>query len=240
MAETLNISTILNHLAWLQYQIGRDVNRDRVLDGALLTLNAAAMLQARFVMPMEQETDQIPDADITKAAKLIDDFFWRVRELTDAAADLVAADKPRRLAACRSTLLDEIAKVLKKAPKLLKLSTPIPVRAPSLERSKGFDGLVQDWSQRQISRTPIDLGPARFDVEAGPHAGLLKALAGVLVVNHSAVMQQCEPEVAAAIRDTAVRNLEFDIGETAREQDGKAKKRWRALGKFFSSQLRRS
>lgn len=239
MAETLNISTILNHLAWLQYQIGRNVNRDRVLDGALLTLNAAAMLQAHFVMPMDQETDQIPDADITKAAKLIDDFFWRAQELTDTATELTAAGKPRKLAACRSTLLDEIAKVLKKAPTLLQLPTPIPVRAPSLERSQGPDGFAQEWSRRQISRSTIDLGPVRFDVEAGPHAGLLKALAGVLVANHSAVMQQCEPEVAAAIRDTAVRNLEFDVGETAREQGGTAKKRWRALGKFFSSQFRR-
>lgn len=240
MAETLNISTILAHLAWLQYQIGRDINRDRVLDGAKLTLNAAAMLQARFVMPMDQETDQVPDADITKAAKLIDDFLWRVQELVDTAADLVATGKPRKLAACRSKLLDEIAKVLKKAPKLLGLPTPRPVRAPSLEQSRGSDSLAQEWSQRQISRTPIDLGPARFEVETGPHVGLFKSLAGVLVVNHSPVMQQCEPEVAAAIRDTAVRNLEFDIGETARAQEGTARKRWRTLGKFFSARLRRS
>ena len=51
MAGSSRISDILDHLAWLRDQLAAEVNQGNAYAGALLTYNAASLLQWHFVFP---------------------------------------------------------------------------------------------------------------------------------------------------------------------------------------------
>lgn len=183
MAGPTRISDILDHLAWLREQLGATVNQGNTYAGAVLTYNAAAALQWHFVLP-SSIVEEITDADDrSKAAKVIDDFVWRSRELFGKAK---RASKKALAGNAGKTLIGELreamAKVLRLLPRLMQLPKAHPRQMQELVRSLDANAMLRDWLTRRrltdIAQKPV----AKKVGLAGPRTGLRSALAAASVL----------------------------------------------------------
>jgi hypothetical protein len=177
------ISRVLDHLAWLRDQLEADVNSRNAYAGALLTYNAAAALQWHFVLPVSKG-DEAPDiASRSKAAKAIDDFVWRVRELfIDAKSLTEKQSKGKRGRSIVADLCKAISSVLRRVPRLLKLPEPMPDVWYELLKSLDPIAMLKDWLKARglpVKATPAALKKAGL---MGPRSGLRSALAAVAVI----------------------------------------------------------
>ncbi len=240
MADEFKIKRVLEHLAWLNEQVGEEVNRDRVYDAALLTYNAAVMLQWHFVMPMS-EADQIQnEADRKKAAKLIDDFVWGIKRVFEQAESQRTSPPVEAAGVPRSPkkLENLVAGILRDLPPLFGLESLKPVRFRDLERTQDYAKLLRDWVSNHPRALTTDRGPLAASLRKSAGAGLRGSLAAVFLAQDPAKMKACPPHVRRAFRETLAGFVEFDAGEAAGRSRGTAKKRWLELAKSLALKLR--
>ena len=240
MAGESKIKRVLEHLAWLKEQAGAEINLDRAYDAALLTYNAAVMLQWYFVMPTT-EADQIQnEADRKTAAKLIDDFVWAVKAVFEKAetAQNSRPAETETLQLCMKSLKRLIAKILLKLPPLFAIETVTPVRFRDLERTQDYAKHLGEWVRKHPREFLTDRGPLSASLRDGPGAGLRRSLAAVHVAQDTTAMKTCPPHIRRAFRQTVAGFVEFDAEETAGRSRGIGKKRWLELGKSLARYLR--
>lgn len=240
MPSSPKIKPALEHLAWLKEQVWADINQHRAYDAALLTYNAAAMLQWHFVMPA-CDADQIQDdATRKKAAKLIDDFLWAVKAVYEKASGLKARGGGKGSAgeACRKELQDEIARLLKRLPRLFGLSAIAPVRHPDLERTQDHAQMLRDWVRSHPRALSSDRGPVHADLSEGPGAGLRRVIAGMLVANNSSSMKPCPPKTRRTFRRILAGFVGFYFDEAADRRRGVGKRRLKELAQSMAAGLR--
>jgi hypothetical protein len=240
MTSKSKIEPILEHLAWLKEQAGKEINRDRAYDAALLTYNAAVMLQWHFVMPASEADQTQNDADRKKAAKLIDDFVWAVKtvfEKAEAAKNSRPAETGT-LQLCVKSLQKLVSKILRELPPLFAIESVTPVRLRDLERTQDYAKHLREWARNHPRVSASDRGPMVASLRDGPGAGLRRSLAAVDVAQDTGVMKTCPPRVRRAFRETVAGFVEFDTQEAAGRSSGTAKKRWLELGQSLARCLR--
>jgi hypothetical protein len=217
------ISRVLDHLAWLHDQLGADVNTGNAYAGALLTYNAAAALQWHFVLP-GAESDYVADkAARGKAARLIDDFVWRARELFAKAKRVskkALAGKPGK------TLLGDlraaIATVLRRLPKLMDLPKPVPESWHDLLKSLDPMAMLRDWlTARGLPVKATNAAMKKMGL-TGPRSGLRSALAAASVVTDDSVYgargkeyRKGSAEVVSAMLGHALKDYVATLGKTS-------------------------
>jgi len=182
------LKPILNHLAWLADRIDDPVNDGRLKDAALLTYNAAAMLQWRFVFPVSDlDTIVAPEAR-NEAARLIDSLVKTARRTVTQAKEHPAEDER-----IRRGLVRAISKVVAKLPGVLLVGHPTPMWMPELQSAPDLVALVDEFldAHRDDYGWAIAKGKASVDTQrTGPAAAIQEAIAWLGYV-HS-------PEYAAA------------------------------------------
>ena len=156
MAGSSRISDILDHLAWLRDQLAAEVNQGNAYAGALLTYNAASLLQWHFVFPEPHTMGWIKDKDkLAPAAKAIDNFVWAMRNLFQQAKKhyIAGISLGEESVGVIAAIRKQITKVLRELPKLFQLSKPIPRRATECEQSIDPTRMHIQWLK---SQPPID------------------------------------------------------------------------------------
>jgi hypothetical protein len=217
------ISRVLDHLAWLRDQLEADVNSRNAYAGALLTYNAAAALQWHFVLPVSKG-DEAPDsASRSKAAKAIDDFVWRVRELfIDVKSLTEKQSKGKRGRSIVADLCKAISSVLRRVPRLLGLPKPMPDVWYELLKSLDPIAMLKDWLKARglpVKASAAALKKAGLD---GPRSGLRSTLAAASVAADDRVYgpsgrayRDGSSEVVAAILGHAMEEYVATLGKTS-------------------------
>jgi hypothetical protein len=217
------ISRVLDHLAWLRDQLEADVNSRNAYAGALLTYNAAAALQWHFVLPVSK-SDKAPDsASRSKAAKAIDDFVWRVRDLfIDAKRLTEKQSKGKRGRSIVADLCNALSSVLRRVPRLLKLPEPMPDVWHELLKSLDPIAMLKDWLKARglpVKASAAALKKAGLD---GPRSGMRSALAAAAVVADGTVYgprgkeyREGSGEVVAAMLEYAMEDYVATLGKTS-------------------------
>ena len=240
MTGESKIKRVLEHLAWLKEQAGAEINHDRSYDAALLTYNAAVMLQWYFVMPTT-EADQIQnEADRKRAAKLIDDFVWAVKTVFEKA-EVAKKSRPAEAEAiqlCRKSLQKLVAGILRKLPPLFAIEALTSVRFRDLERTQDYAKHLGEWVRKHPRVFATDRGPLSASLRDGTGASLRSSLAAALVTQEATTMKACPPHIRRAFRETIAGFVEFEAEETAGRSRGTGKKRWLELGKSLAQHLR--
>jgi hypothetical protein len=176
---------ILGHLAWLAERIEDPVNDGRLRDAALLTYNAAVMLQWRFVAPVSTE-DTIRDMGLrVEAAEAIDGLVVAAEKIV-AKADGADSEQDKVL---RSRLKAYIRKVLKTLPRLLLAGNPEPVRVLELETSPNVRELMDEVLAVYAEEYSEAITKGRLigaKGGSGPDAAMSEAIAGLVYVHDDA------------------------------------------------------
>ena len=124
-----NLLPILDHVAWLAERVADKANAGRAYDAALLTYNAAVMLEWRFRFPLGDWAVPPDSPRWAEAAKLVDDLSMSSR----AIVEKVEAAPKKKADAYRPKLRMLIKRVLKKLPAVLSVRTPKPAYMPALD-----------------------------------------------------------------------------------------------------------
>jgi len=224
------ISRVLDHLAWLQDQLEADVNRGNAYAGAILTYNAAAALQWHYVLPVSK-SDEAPDSEnLSKAAKAIDDFVWRVRDLFIDAKRLTAKQsKGKRGRSIVADLWKAIASVLRRVPRILGLPKPVPEAWYELLKSLDPIAMLKDWLKARglpVKATAAALKKAGL---AGPRSGLRSTLAAVSVVADERVYGPGGHEFRAGSSEVVAKSLEIAMRDYVKTLGNKSAKRMKAF-----------
>jgi hypothetical protein len=232
MAEESKISTVLNHLAWLREQLGSEVNRGNAHAGALLTYNAAAMLQWHFVFPSTDQ-DRIPALpDRKRVARLIDDFVWNVRGLYLEAKALRDSGKQggKASGAVIGGLVKQIAKLLRGIPKFTNIPEPSPVRCVELEQGIEPGNLLQSPGRGRRASDTSTAGTSTAGSEPAPLEGFLAALAGTLYVQQNHQTGHLAKDFLDGSAEMASAVLKHSLAEYTATLTGKSAERLGALG----------
>jgi hypothetical protein len=236
MVEESKISTVLNHLAWLREQLGSEVNRGNAHAGALLTYNAAAMLQWHFVFP-STDKDRIPALpDRKRVARLIDDFAWNVRGLYLEAKALRDSGKSGGKAseAVIGGLVKQIAKVLRGIPKVTNIPEPSPVRCIELEQGIEPANLLRSPGRGRRAFGAATAGTSTAGSEPtqepAPLEGLLAAMAGTLYVQQNQQTGHLAKDFLDGSAEMASAILKHSLAEYTATLSGKSAERLGALG----------
>lgn len=175
MTNAPEIRPILCHLAWLAENVDKPANRGRAYDAALLTYNAAAMLQWRFVFPMtDLDTPANPESR-NEAASLIDALVTTARKTVTTAKDNAAEDERFRRRLSRA-----IRKVVERLSGLMLVGNPVPEWLPELQSAPDIAGLMDEFLKaHRVAHGPaIAKGKASADTErTGPNAAIHEAIA---------------------------------------------------------------
>jgi hypothetical protein len=223
------IKRVLEHLAWLKEQAGQDINRDRAYDAALLTYNAAVMLQWHFVLTTST-ADQIQDQKARRrAAKLIEGFVWSAREKVEKLQD----PKPsvRAVRELRDELLLALEALLKVLPGYFGLLAPRLTRDPSLERAPRLRELVDDWLREDAKKHRREIADARALVTqpAAEQPPFAAALAGLSFAYDSDAFYGMSPSTQAVVRQISRGTLAAEIEMALKGSRGVYAARWRAI-----------
>ena len=223
MPGASNISRTLDHLAWLREQLGADVNTGNAHAGALLTYNAAVALQWQFVLPAGP-FDYVPNkATRGKAARLIDDFVWRARELFAKAK---RTSKKALAGKLGKTLLGDlrsaIGTVLRRLPKLMELPKPMPEACYELLKSLDPMAMLREWlTVRGLPVKTTDAALKKMGL-TGPRSGLRSALAAASVVADEGVYgplgkeyREGSSEIVSAMLGLALKEYVATLGKTS-------------------------
>jgi len=179
MENESRVTPVLGHLAWLLDRIDAPVNANRLRDAALLTYNAAVMLQWRFVTPVSFADVCKNDASRMKAAEVIDALV-NVAEKVSVKPDDVTDERDKRL---RAQLMGSIRKVLATLPSVLLITTPAPARMPELERSVNAKTLLDEFLAVRAKDQDVAVLEGRLAAghgHAGPDAAFRAAIAALI------------------------------------------------------------
>lgn len=242
MARELEISDILDHLAWLREQLAGDVNQGNAYAGALLTYNAAALLQWHFVMPGSYTNWIDDEAERARAAKAIDDFVWVVRDLLQQAKKHHAAgiSTGKKSAGVIADLRKQIAKVLRALPKLCQLSKPTPSRAPECEQSINPTEMLNQWL---LSQPPIDSQTSEVlkkTAVTDSRSAVRSALAGALFVGEASGSGRRRSEYMAGSSEIVAVLFGTALEDYSKSFSGKSAKRTAAFCEDIAAHLAES
>jgi hypothetical protein len=236
MADKSEIKRVLEHLAWLKEQVGEEVNRDRAYDAALLTYNAAVMLQWHFVMPMS-EADQIQnEADRKKAAKLIDDFVKSVRTLVEKSKHARPDTEP--MAKCREELLSLFKTLLKRLPKKLGLARVAISRDSSLEPPPRLRALLSRWLEDHSEQLQLEITAGRnlaHEDRDDSRRPFSATVADVVLAIDSPACSRMSSATRDVVRQIAAGTLATEIEMAVGESRAVKSRWWRALARSMCS-----
>lgn len=224
MHSESKLAPVLGHLAWLADRVASEDNAGRAYDASLLTYNAAAMLQWRFVAPVSYADTIMDRGSRMEAARLIDGLVSVSQRLIGQAGSPSKADDR----AIRMRLAKEIGKVLRELPLLLH-STPrvAPMQMPELEQAASIRGLIDEFmAEHGDSEDAIARGRAKDRKQgAGPEAALCEAIAS-LIYAHEPARDTAEPRIFANLAAGFFKAAVFAQSEEMLPQQ---MQRWRQL-----------
>lgn len=196
------IRPILGHLTWLAERIADPVNNGRLSDAALLTYNAAVMLQWRFVAPVSNADIIQREPDRVGAAEVIDGLVTSVERVVAKAED-AEGDQDTRL---RAQLVTSIKKSLRELQRLLILGESIPTRVPDLESSPNVRGLLDEFLAAHAEQHAAAIEEGRLAAvkeEVGPDAALKEAIAGLIYIHDDAREAEMSPKLRRQLTQMA-------------------------------------
>jgi hypothetical protein len=223
------IAPVLGHLAWLAERIDDDINRGRAHDAALLTYNAAVMLQWRFTAPVSY-ADTIQDPALrSEAAELINDFVNTSRRMVVRAKQDPAAAEDETV---RKQLTKKINKVTKNLPRLLLASNPVPERRPEFEEAANLRQLMAEFltAHKDQYSAAIAKGKALgAKGGTGPEAALNEALAAVIYSQDAAETGSMLPELQSGLSRIAAGFFKTAVDMQPDDMPPEEKRLWRRL-----------
>ena len=211
MDDESQLTPLLGHLAWLADRIDDPVNDGRLKDAALLTYNAAIMLQWRLEFPVSGH-DRIRNEDTRRAVAEVVDGLVTLVEWIVAKADDADEDQDKRL---RNLLVAEITRSLQSLHGLLLTGESVAARVPALEAAPNvrelLDGFLAAYSGQNADA--IEEGRIRAaQREVGPDAAFREAIAGLIYINDHAREADMSPglrrpltQISAGFFKTALR-----------------------------------
>lgn len=195
MQSDSKLTPILGHLAWLAECVASEDNARRAYDASLLTYNAAAILQWRFIAPVSY-ADTIRDAAARAvAAKLIDNLVTVSRRLITRARE---AANSKDDVDVRARLAKEIRRVVKDLPPLLLVPKPAPAQVPELEAAVSIPDLIGDFldSHKTDHAEAIAQGQAvGLKGGTGPDAAFNESIAALIVAHDASSTVAMTPEL---------------------------------------------
>jgi hypothetical protein len=229
MPGASQISRTLDHLAWLRKQLVADVNTGNAYAGGLLTYNAAAALQWQFVLPTSRDDTITNEPDRKKAAKIIDDFVWRARELFAKAKRLPkktsTGEKGKSLL---EDLRSAIASVIRRLPRLFGFGSVVVAPADNLMKSLDPIAMLKEWlAYRGLAIKSTSAALKKMGL-TGPRSGLRSALAAASVVADEGVYgprgkeyRQGSGEMVSAMLGHALKDYVATLGgKSAKRMEG--------------------
>jgi hypothetical protein len=218
------IAPVLGHLAWLAERITDEANTGRAHDAALLTYNAAVMLQWRFVAPVSSADTIFDETNRRKAAEVIDKL---VKSAEKIVAKAEGADSEQDIV-LRAKLVADIRRVLKKLPGLLSVANPEPTRLRELEASPNIRALMDEFlavHAEQYAEAILQGRIAGMKGGSGPEAAMNEAIAGLIYAHDDAREADTTPglrrslaQMAAGFFKTAVEIQPEDLLPASRKR----------------------
>lgn len=229
MTGPSRISEILDHLAWLADRINDGSNRGRGYDAALLTYNAAAVLQWCFVASVNS-ADTIHDAVArAESAQLIDNLVIASRRLAMKAKSSAV---PGQDVDIRTRLVKEIGRVLKNLPQLMAAPLPIPIRKDELEAAVSIPALIDEFIAVNKKDHPEAIARG-WAVGAkggtGPEASLNEAIATLICVHGADNEASRTPELRRGLARIAAGFFKTAVGMQPDDISPEQKKRLQRL-----------
>lgn len=218
------IAPVLGHLAWLAERIPDPANDGRAHDAALLTYNAAAMLQWRFVAPVSHADLISVEWRRTEAAEAIDKLVTSSEKAVAKAAKS-ARDQDKRL---RAQLVTEINKVVEVVARSLQIALPTPTRMLELESSPNVRELLDEFlaaHAEQYAAAILEGRIAAAKREAGPDAALKEAIAGLIYIHDDAREAGMSPGLRRPLTQMAAGFFKTAVEQQAEESLPAAQKR---------------
>lgn len=210
------IAPVLGHLAWLAERIPDPANDGRAHDAALLTYNAATMLQWRFVAPVSHADLISTEWLRTEAAEAIDRLVTS-SEKTVVKAAKSARDQDKRL---RAQLVTEINKVISVVARALQITPTTPTRMLELESSPNVRELLDEFlaaHAEQYAAAILEGRIAAAKREAGPDAALNEAIAGLIYIYDSARAADMSPGLRRPLTQMAAGFFKTAVEQQAKE-----------------------
>ena len=233
-AGASDLLPILDHLAWLAECVADEANADRAYDAALLTYNAAVMLEWRFRFPLGEWTLPLDRPEWAEAAKLMDDLSMSSR----AIVEKVKTAPKKEADAYRAKLRARIKRVLKRLPDLLSVRTPTPAYMAALNESPNVRMLMGEFleAHRDEYTDAIAEGKAAGKArDVGPEAALSEAVASLLYVHTSQGMKAQPADLRRSLGQMAVGFLKTAVEDLPDGVSPAQRKRWRRLAKWLAS-----
>lgn len=229
MHRDSTLAPILGHLAWLAECVASEDNAGRAYDASLLTYNAAAMLQWRFVAPVSY-ADTIRDAAArADAAKLIDSLVTVSRRLITQAREAAGAKDDVDV---RTRLAKEIRRVVKDLPPLLLVPKPAPVQVPELEAAVSIADLVGDFldAHKTDHADAIARGQAvGRKGGTGQDAAFDEAIATLIIAHDASSTTSMPPELRQGLARIAAGFFKTAVEMQPEDVTPEQIKRWRRL-----------
>ena len=229
-----NLLPILDHLAWLAECVADKANTGRAFDAALMTYNAAVMLEWRFRFPLGDWALPPDSPEWAEAAELMDKLSMSSR----AIIEQVTAATKKKDDDYRAKLRTLIKRVLKKLPAVLSVRTPKAVYMPALNWSPNVRQLIQEFldAHRHERADAIKKGwAAGKAASVGPEAALSEAIASILYVHTSQVMTAQSADLRRSLGQMAAGFLETALEDLPDGLSAARRKRWRLLAKWLAS-----
>lgn len=218
------IAPVLGHLAWLAERIPDEANRGRAYDAALLTYNAAVMLQWRFTAPVSYADVISVDWCRTESAEAIDTLVTSSEKAVAKAAKS-ARDQDKHL---RAQLVTAINKVVDVVARSLQIAPTAPTRMPELESSPRVRELLDEFLAAHAEQHAAAILEGRIAAakkEVGPDAALKEAIAGLIYIHDDAREADMSPGLRRPLTQMAAGFLKTAVELQAEESLPAAQKR---------------
>lgn len=202
MKSESRLRPILGHLAWLADRIADPINKERLKDATLLTYNAVAMLQLRFVAPLSRADVVLLESDRKQAAEAID----RLVRFAEKAVKKVSVSKGDYGIPLRDQLVAEVRKLLRKLPRLMRIADPIPARMPELEASPNLRELLDELLAKHAKTYAVAIAKGRHSGAkggVGPYKAINEAIAELIYVYDDARDADMSPELRRSLTQMA-------------------------------------
>jgi hypothetical protein len=231
------IEPILGHLAWLAERIADSANDGRAYDAAVLTYNAAAMLQWYFVAPVSYADTIRDDRTRAEAAELIDDLVTASRRIVTQAKDATKKEDE----ALRDRLTKQINKVVKNLPRMFLASTPTPERMPELEEFSGIRHLMDEFLEAHKEEYGLAIEKGRVTVsrsDTGPDAALDEAIASLIYVHEPNTATAANPNFRHPLAKMAAGFFKTAVDMPPEEFSGRERKWWRMMADLLVAEAK--
>lgn len=218
------IAPVLGHLVWLAERIPDPANDGRAHDAALLTYNAATMLQWRFVAPVSHADLISVESLKTEAAEAIDRLVTS-SEKTVVKATKSSRDQDNRL---RTQLVTATNKAISVVARALQITPPTPTRMLELESSPNVRELVDEFLAAHAEQYAAAIKEGRLAAtkrEVGPDTALREAIGGLIYVQDSARAADMSPGLRRPLTQMAAGFFKTAVEQQAKERLPPAQKR---------------